>query len=144
MGLPKGEGEMKANRGFTLIELMIVVAIIAVLAAIAFPLYADYVSKAQLGAALSDVRPGKTTFESVAQDSKDATLINAGYIGVRPTERCSAVSAELGASGVGSISCTVHGNSAIESRVLYLRRAADGSWSCDASAFEAKHRPAGC
>ncbi|MEL4203058.1 pilin [Plesiomonas shigelloides] len=55
---------MKAvNKGFTLIELMIVVAVIGVLAAIAIPQYQNYVAKAELGSALSTVSAMKTNVE---------------------------------------------------------------------------------
>lgn len=135
---------MRGERGFTLIELMIVVAIIAILAAIALPMYQDYVAKSQLAAALSEIRPGKTTVETAVQDSRDSSLINADYIGLRTSQRCSAVSAAVDARGVGSISCTVAGSPKIDGKILALNRAEDGTWTCDGAEFEAKHRPTGC
>ncbi|WP_404830582.1 MULTISPECIES: pilin [Stenotrophomonas maltophilia group] len=139
-----GVFHMSRERGFSLIELMIVVAIIAIIAAIALPIYQDYVAKTQLSAAFADIRPGKTTIETTVQDSRDSSLIDATYIGLRPTARCSVVSAELAASGVASIGCTVIGGPAITGKDLILRRAADGTWTCDGSAFEARYRPTGC
>lgn len=56
---------MKAQRGFTLIELMIVVAIIAILAAIAISQYQDYVAKAQVSEAFSIADGLKTKIAEV-------------------------------------------------------------------------------
>lgn len=135
---------MRWNRGFTLIELMIVVAIIAILAAIALPMYQAYVAKSQLAAALSEIRPAKTTIETVVQDSRDASLVNADYVGLKVSQRCTKVEATVAANGVGKISCTVAGGPAVNEKILELNRDAEGVWTCDGAAFDAKYRPTGC
>jgi type IV pilus assembly protein PilA len=57
----------KLQQGFTLIELMIVVAIIGILAAIAIPAYQDYTQRAQMGEAFTIAAAAKTSLEEYAQ-----------------------------------------------------------------------------
>lgn len=69
---------MKKQSGFTLIELMIVVAIVAILAAIALPAYQTYTQKARFTEVVSAVAPYKTAVELCVQTNAltamDATL----------------------------------------------------------------------
>ena len=61
---------MKKNQGFTMIELMIVVAIVAILSAIAVPLYTDYITRAQLVPAHAGLNGGRVIMEQYYQDNR--------------------------------------------------------------------------
>ncbi|NMS37687.1 pilin, partial [Vibrio parahaemolyticus] len=61
--------KQKKQQGFTLIELMIVVAVIGVLAAIAIPQYQKYVAKSEVASALATLTGVKTNVEAYAVEN---------------------------------------------------------------------------
>jgi type IV pilus assembly protein PilA len=132
----------KVQKGFTLIELMITVAIIGILSAIALPAYQDYVAKSNVAAGLAEITPGKTNFEVMVNEGRTSEIdpTAPASVGLK-TGVCSSIVATE-SSGGGTIVCTVPVKGADET-ITWTRTASDGTWACTTSA-EAKYAPKGC
>lgn len=136
----------KIQKGFTLIELMIVVAIIAILAAIALPAYQDYIARSQVTSGLADIRGGVTAYEEVLNKGTPAPAnITLAILGLATTTpRCAPIAAPTpGADGV--LQCTITGNPKVKGKVVKLQRSsATGKWTCTISGLDPKYLPDGC
>lgn len=138
-----------AQKGFTLIELMIVIAIIGILAAIAIPAYQSYIAKSQVSAGLAEISPAKTNAEAKLAEGVSDTIDTAAALGVQDkTSRCSAITVSVGDDGTSKIACKLIGTSSInEDTIQWTRDKDDGStigaWKCSTD-VPADFRPKTC
>jgi len=153
----------KGQQGFTLIELMIVVAIIGILAAVAIPQYQNYIAKSQVSRVMGETGAIRTAIENcmmngIAEADCDVGWTASNLIGegdgvtINGNDELE-VTYSL-ADGTASIDATFGNNasSAIAGETLTWTRIgndggeddeAPGSWSCETS-VEQKYAPAGC
>ena len=152
---------MNAQKGFTLIELMIVVAIIGILAAIAIPQYQNYVTKTQSTRLMGELGSLKTMVDlcltdgnECAFDVPETSLLGAniyagnGKAAQKKDSKLPTVNIE-GTNGSATILGTFGtGASAVlkgKSVQWHRNTAADGGgWACETTIAEAKFIPSGC
>ena len=143
-----------AQKGFTLIELMIVVAIIGILAAVALPAYQDYTVRAKVTEGLTLASSAKL---AVAENASNGKNFDSGWVAPTATAAVGSLAIAQGngeititytaAAGGGTIILTpTAGGAALAGTASASTVPTAGSvaWSCTGGTLLAKYRPAQC
>lgn len=128
------------NSGFTLIELMIVVAIIGILASMAVTVYQNYTARAEVGSALASIYPLKEGVEEAFSNAVDASAITPAKIGQpNPTANSlGTIETQFEDDGTGEIRFVLNGTAGPRTRdgVIMLKRNAEGTFSCETTGID--------
>lgn len=134
------------QKGFTLIELMIVVAIIGILAAVAIPAYGDYTAKAQAAEAFTLLDGLKTPYSEEAAAGTWPTTMPAGTVTTGKYVSTITAGSGISASAAGILTATYKttGVSAkVSGKQVVFELTASGVWACG-SDLAAEIKPKSC
>jgi type IV pilus assembly protein PilA len=153
---------IRLDRGFTLIELMIVVAIIGIIVAIAIPQYQTYIAKSQVTRAMGEasyvknvieicLNQGKTviglaitecdpqaTGSNILTGASQGAALPPGYIGGVPQATIGAITTVVAAFGNYAASALQGGPTVV------WTRDAKGEWACSSPLVANAYKPVGC
>lgn len=133
----------RVQQGFTLIELMIVVAIIGILAAVALPAYRDYTVRAKVSELILAASSAKNTITEYVNTY--GTLPSSASVSVE--SQTSDYVSSVTFDGTDVIVTASSKESAISGKTLLLEPTASGgqvTWVCKAGTLDAKYLPSSC
>ena len=104
--LPRFGRRLRAIAGFTLIELMITVAIVAILTAIAYPSYRNYVLRGQVVSATNALSSMSANMERYFQDNRQYTSVSPGNAPMSPCDTGQPASSFI--AGTFTLSCPTY------------------------------------
>ncbi|MGH8562532.1 MAG: pilin [Gammaproteobacteria bacterium] len=131
----------KYQQGFTLIELMIVVAIIGILAAVAIPAYQDYTIRARVSEGLSLASPAKVAVSETFQTNGAFTLATSGWTAPAATANVASV-ALTDVTGVITATMTALAGGTVVTMTPTLVAGQPVEWAC--AGAPAAYVPANC
>jgi type IV pilus assembly protein PilA len=151
--------QKKAQKGFTLIELMIVIAIVGILAAIALPAYQDYIVRAKIAEAVAGMSEAKTSVtEYISSMGGQPTVTEgAGVFGIDMTARSgeilNTITFDITVAGVvdiiASVNADIYGGTGLATMMLRgeIETGNIVTWTCmqgPAPAIPTEYLPANC
>lgn len=138
---------MNRQQGFTLIELMIVVAIIGILAAVAIPAYQDYTVRAKVSEGLSLAAGAKSRVEETRIGLGNFPAAHASYGLATPASISGNNVQSVEVLPAGVVRVTFANDAALVGKFIDLTPtlgAGSLTWNCKGGNLENKYRPANC